>query len=64
MGAISATDIISIPFTPLSNTTISPYIAWSIPYTVAIPSPTHITLPVSRLASSQLKFSISLWIME
>ena len=29
-----------IPFTPLSNTTISPYMAWSMPYIVAIPSPT------------------------
>lgn len=37
-------------------TTISPYIVWSIIlYTVAIPLPTHITLPVSRLVSSQLK---------
>ena len=37
----------TMPLRPVSNVTISPYIAWSIPYTEAIPSPTEMTVPTS-----------------
>ena len=48
-----------MPLTPFSNTTISPYIAWSRPWIVAIPSPTRITVPISSLLVLSSKSLIS-----
>ena len=54
----------TIPLIPFSNTTISPYMALSIPYIVTIPSPTQMTVPTSLSRVSKSKFSISLFSME
>ena len=53
----------TMPFTPVSKITISPYMAWSIPLIVTIPSPIQVTLPTSRLLVSKADSSISVFRM-
>ena len=54
----------TMPLMPESNSTISPYMAWSIPSMLAIPSATDLTTPISMPLASKSKFSISVFKME
>ena len=54
----------TIPLIPESNSTISPYMAWSIPSMLAIPSATDLTTPISMPLASKSKFSISVFKIE
>ena len=55
---LSASRFRAMPFTPLSNSTISPACTSSSPWTRAIPSPTDSTRPTSAISASLPKLAI------